>query len=275
MRDTLASQTLTYLLLALFVFMVAVPLFWMVTTAIKTNKELYEDFSYFPRQMTLENFSRVIVREGLLTNIRNSFTVATATTLITVAISAMAAFSITRYRYRGREWIGKLILFKYLLPSAMLFIPLYVIVTALGLGNTQQGLILTYLTFTIPFCTWMLMGYFRSMPIELEEQAMVDGCTKFGALLRILLPLSAPGLVASAIFSFTLAWNEFLLALVITMDQSTMTVPIKLSMMVVGDQYIWGQLMAGAVLASVPVAILYFIGQRFVVQGLAAGAVKN
>lgn len=275
MRDTLGSKTLTYLFLALFVFMVAVPLFWMVTTAIKTNKELYEDFSYFPRQATLENFVRVIVREGLLTNIRNSFAVATSTTLITVVISAMAAFSITRYRYRGREWIGKLILFKYLLPSAMLFIPLYVIIIALGLGNTQQGLMLTYLTFTIPFCTWMLMGYFRGMPIELEEQAMVDGCTKFGALLRILLPLSAPGLVASAIFSFTLAWNEFLLALVITMDQSTMTVPIKLSMMVVGDQYIWGQLMAGAVLASVPVAILYFIGQRFVVQGLTAGAVKN
>jgi multiple sugar transport system permease protein len=275
MRDTLASKTLTYLFLMLFVFMVAVPLFWMVTTAIKTNKELYEDFSYFPRQMTLENFTRVIVREGLLTNIRNSFTVATATTIITVIVSAMAAFSITRYRYRGRDWIGRIILFKYLLPSAMLFIPLYVIVTALGLGNTQQGLALTYLTITIPFCTWMLMGYFRSMPVELEEQAMVDGCTKFGALLRILLPLSAPGLVASAIFSFTLSWNEFLLALVITMDQSTMTVPIKLSMMVVGDQYIWGQLMAGAVLASVPVAILYFIGQRFVVQGLAAGAVKS
>ena len=275
MRDTTASKTLTYLFLSLFVFMVAVPLFWMLTTAIKTNKELYEDFSYFPRQMTLENFTRVIVREGLLTNIRNSFTVATATTIITVIVSAMAAFSITRYRYRGRDWIGRIILFKYLLPSAMLFIPLYVIVTALGLGNTQQGLALTYLTITIPFCTWMLMGYFRSMPVELEEQAMVDGCTKFGALLRILLPLSAPGLVASAIFSFTLSWNEFLLALVITMDQSTMTVPIKLSMMVVGDQYIWGQLMAGAVLASVPVAILYFIGQRFVVQGLAAGAVKS
>ena len=275
MRDTLASKTLTYLFLMLFVFMVAVPLFWMVTTAIKTNKELYEDFSYFPRQMTLENFTRVIVREGLLTNIRNSFSVATVTTIITVIVSAMAAFSITRYRYRGRDWIGRIILFKYLLPSAMLFIPLYVIVTALGLGNTQQGLALTYLTFTIPFCTWMLMGYFRSMPVELEEQAMVDGCTKFGALVRILLPLSAPGLVASAIFSFTLAWNEFLLALVITMDQSTMTVPIKLSMMVVGDQYIWGQLMAGAVLASIPVAILYFIGQRFVVQGLAAGAVKS
>lgn len=275
MHETLASKTLIYGFLALFVCMVAVPLYWMVTTAIKTNKELYEDFSYFPRQATLENFERVIVREGLLTNIRNSFSVAMSTTIITVIISAMAAFSIVRYRYPGRDWIGRIILFKYLLPSAMLFIPLYVIITTLGLGNTQRGLMLTYLTFTIPFCTWMLMGYFRGMPAELEEQAMVDGCTKFGALLRILLPLSAPGLVASAIFSFTLAWNEFLLALVITMDQSTMTVPIKLTMMVVGDQYIWGQLMAGAVLASIPVAILYFIGQRFVVQGLAAGAVKN
>jgi multiple sugar transport system permease protein len=275
MRDTLASKMVTYGLLAVFVIMVAVPLFWMVTTAIKTNKELYEDFSYFPQRPTLENFVRVVVREKLLINIRNSFSVAMSTTLITVVVSSLAAFSIVRYRYPGREWIGRIILFKYLLPSAMLFIPLYVIVTALGLGNTQQGLILTYLTFTIPFCTWMLMGYFRGMPIELEEQAMVDGCTKIGAMLRILLPLSAPGLVASAIFSFTLAWNEFLLALVITMDQSTMTVPIKLSMMVVGDQYIWGQLMAGAVLASIPVGILYFIGQRFVVQGLAAGAVKS
>jgi multiple sugar transport system permease protein len=275
MRETFTSRCITYGFLSLFVFMVAVPLYWMITTAVKTNKELYEDFSYIPRQLTMENFDRVIGQEGVLANIRNSFVVATGTTLITVIVSAMAAFSITRYRYTGRDWIGRLILFKYLLPSAMLFIPLYVIITSLGLGNTQRGLTLTYLTFTIPFCTWMLMGYFRGMPIELEEQAMVDGCTKLGALVRILLPLSAPGLVASAIFSFTLAWNEFLLALVITMDQTTMTVPIKLTMMVVGDQYIWGQLMAGAVLASMPVAILYFIGQRFVVQGLAAGAVKS
>lgn len=275
MGDTRASKLLTYGFLALFVAMVAIPLYWMVTTAIKTNKELYEDFSYFPRQATLENFQRVIGREGILANIRNSFTVAMSTTIITVIVSAMAAYSIVRYRYPGRDWIGRIILFKYLLPSAMLFVPLYVIVTALGIGNTQQGLVLTYLTFTIPFCTWMMMGYFRGVPIELEEQAMVDGCTKMGAMLRVLLPLSAPGLVAAAIFSFTLAWNEFLLALVITTDQRTMTVPIKLSMMVVGDQYIWGQLMAGAVLASIPVGVLYFIGQRFVVQGLAAGAVKS
>jgi multiple sugar transport system permease protein len=275
MREPASVKVLTYACLALFVFMVAVPLFWMVTTAIKTNKELYEDFTYLPRRPTLENFVRVIEREDLLTNIRNSLVVGLSTTAVTVIVSAFAAFSIVRYRYRGRELIGRFILFKYVLPTAMLFVPLYAIVTALGLGNTLQSLILTYLSFTVPFCTWMLMGYFRSIPAELEEHAMVDGCTKMGALVRILLPLSAPGLVASAIFSFTLAWNEFLLALVFTSDQTTMTVPIKLSMMVVGDQYIWGQLMAGAILASIPITVLYFIGQRFVVKGLAAGAVKG
>jgi len=275
MREPLSIRITTHALLALFVIMVAVPLFWMVATALKTNKDLYEDFSYLPTRPTLEHFVRVIQREDLLTNIRNSLAVASTTTAITVVVSALAAFSIVRYRYRGRDWVGRLILFKYLLPTAMLFVPLYAIVVAMGLGNTLKSLMLTYLSFTVPFCTWMLMGYFRSIPPELEEHAMVDGCTKIGALFRILFPLSAPGIVASAIFSFSLAWNEFLLALVFTSDQTTMTVPIKLSMMVVGDQYIWGQLMAGAVLAAVPISILYFIGQRFVVQGLAAGAVKG
>jgi multiple sugar transport system permease protein len=275
MRDPLSVRVLTYGLLALFVLMVAIPLFWMVTTALKTNKALYEDFSYLPTRPTFEHFVRVIQREDLLRNIWNSFAVASTTTVVTVFVSAFAAFSIVRYKYRGREWIGRFILFKYLLPTAMLFVPLYAIVVALGLGNTLKSLMLTYLSITVPFCTWMLMGYFRAIPPELEEHAMVDGCTKIGALFRILLPLSAPGIVASAIFSFTLSWNEFLLALVFTSDHTTMTVPIKLSMMVVGDQYIWGQLMAGAILASVPITILYFIGQRFVVQGLSAGAVKG
>jgi multiple sugar transport system permease protein len=275
MRDPLPIRVLTYGLLAVFVVMVAVPLFWMVTTALKTNKALYEDFSYLPTSPTLEHFVRVIQREDLLRNIWNSFAVASTVTVVTVFVSAFAAFSIVRYRYRGREWVGRFILFKYLLPTAMLFVPLYAIVVALGLGNTLQSLMLTYLTITVPFCTWMLMGYFRAIPAELEEHAMVDGCTKIGALFRILLPLSAPGIVASAIFSFTLSWNEFLLALVFTSDHTTMTIPIKLSMMVVGDQYIWGQLMAGAILASVPITILYFVGQRFVVQGLSAGAVKG
>ena len=162
MREPLGIRATTYVLLALFVIMVAVPLFWMVTTALKANKDLYEDFTYLPRRPTLEHFVRVIQRDDLLTNIRNSFAVASTTTVVTVVVSAFAAFSIVRYRYRGREWVGRLILFKYLLPTAMLFVPLYAIVVAMGLGNTLKSLMLTYLSFTVPFCTWMLMGYFRA-----------------------------------------------------------------------------------------------------------------
>src|SRR5262249_39064854 len=140
MRETLGTRTVTYTCLAAFVVMVAVPLFWMVATALKSNKDLYEDFSYLPHRPTLEHFVRVVQREDLLTNIRNSLAVATTTTPVTVVVSAVAAFSIVRYRYRGREWVGRFILFKYLLPTAMLFVPLYAIVTALGLGNTLKSL---------------------------------------------------------------------------------------------------------------------------------------
>src|ERR671919_2283681 len=153
MRESLSMRATTYALLGLFVFMVAVPLFWMVTTALKSNKDLYEDFTYLPRRPTFQHFVRVVQREDLLTNIRNSLAVATTTTSVTVVVSAFAAFSIVRYRYRGREWIGRFILFKYLLPTAMLFVPLYAIVVALELGNTLKSLMLTYLSFTVPFCT--------------------------------------------------------------------------------------------------------------------------
>src|SRR5437870_10569606 len=173
MREPLSIRVTTYALLALFVFMVAVPLFWMVTTARKTNKDLYEDSTYLPRQPTLQHFVRVIERDGLLTNIWNSFAVASVTTAVTVVVSAFAAFSIVRYKYRGREWIGRFILLKYVLPTAMLFVALYAIVVALGLGNTLKSLMLTYLSITVPFCTWMRMGYFRRITAELEEHAMV------------------------------------------------------------------------------------------------------
>src|SRR5256712_12987507 len=152
----------------------------MVATSLKTNRDLYEDFTSLPKRPTIQHFVRVIQREDLLRNIWNSFAVASTTTAVTVVVSAMAAFSIVRYRYRGREWIGRFILFKYVLPTAMLFVSLYTIVVALGLGNTPKSLMLTYLSFTVPFCTWMLMGNFRSIPAELEENAVGDGDTKIG-----------------------------------------------------------------------------------------------
>jgi multiple sugar transport system permease protein len=265
-------SVLAIVFLAIFV---SLPLYSMVLTAFKTDKEIYDDFTYFPHQPTLVQFERVIVKERIFVNIRNSLLVATTATIVAVTMSTLAAFAVVRLRFRGRVWIARLILFKYLLPTSLIYIPLFLVINGLGLANTLQSLIFTYLSFSIPFATWLLMGYFRGIPPDLEEQAMIDGCSRLGAMLRVLLPIAAPGIVAACIFTFTGAWNEFLLALVFINKPDLQTVPVKLAGMIVGDQYVWGSIMAGAMLASVPVILLYFLAQRFIVSGLAAGAVKG
>src|SRR3954471_22659375 len=271
-RLSFLPSALIVIALALFV---SLPLYSMIVTSIKTDKEIYDDFTYIPRQPTLVQFQRVIERERFLTNIRNSVIVATTSTVVAVTMSVLAAFAVVRLRFHGRIWIARLILFKYLLPTTLIYIPLFLVINALGLANTLQSLIFTYLSFSIPFATWLLMGYFRGIPPELEEQAMIDGCSRMGAMVRVLLPIAAPGLVAACIFTFTGAWNEFLLALVFINRPDLQTVPVKLAGMIVGDQYVWGAIMAGAMLASLPVVVLYFLAQRFVVSGIAAGAVKG
>jgi multiple sugar transport system permease protein len=271
-RGAALPSTIAIVLMTAFV---ALPLYTMVTTAFKTDREIYDDFSYLPRQPSLVQFQQVLVKENLLVNIRNSVVVATTSTALSIVISTLAAFAVVRLRFRGRTWVARLILFKYLLPTSLLFIPLFIIINSLQLANTLQSLIYTYLSFSIPFATWLMMGYFRGIPVDLEEQAMVDGCSRLGAAIRILLPAAAPGIVAAAIFTFTNAWNEFLLALVFINRTDLQTIPVKIAGMIVGDQYVWGMIMASALLSSLPVVALYFLAQRFVVAGLAAGAVKG
>jgi multiple sugar transport system permease protein len=269
---TVTPSALVVIVLALFV---SLPLYSMIVTAVKTDKEIYDDFTYIPKQPTLIQFERVIVGERFFINIRNSLIVASTSTIVSVLMSVLAAFAVVRLRFTGRVWIARLILFKYLLPTTLIYIPLFLVVNGLGLANTLQSLIFTYLSFSIPFATWLLMGYFRGIPPELEEQAMIDGCSRLGAMFRVLLPIASPGVVAASIFTFTGAWNEFLLALVFINRSELQTVPVKLAGMIVGDQYVWGAIMAGAILASLPVVVLYFLAQRFIVSGLAAGAVKG
>ncbi len=208
-------------------------------------------------------------------NLWNSFVVATTATAGSIVMSVLAAFAVVRLRFTGRTWVARIILFKYLLPTSLIYIPLFLVINSLNLTNTLQSLIFTYLSFSIPFATWLLMGYFRGIPAELEEAAMIDGCSRLGALVRVLLQVAAPGVVAASIFTFTGAWNEFLLALVFINRPDLQTVPVKLAGMIVGDQYVWGMIMAGALISSVPVIVLYFLAQRFLVSGLAAGAVKG
>lgn len=265
----------TYTALILAVLLVLFPIYWMLITSLKLPREIYRQPSLWPHVVTWTNYQVLIEDKGFLLNIRNSLIVAGCVTLISLLISSLAAYSLARFRYRFRSLVGRLILFAYLTPTSLLFIPLSILMAQLGLGNSLHGLILVYLTFSLPLSTWLLQGYFRSVPRELEEQGMIDGLSRMGSLFRIVLPLSAPGLAAVAIFTFTGAWNELLLALVLTTSESVRTAPLGLNYLITSDVLPWGPLMAGAVLSSVPLMILYFVAQRFMVQGMTAGSVKG
>jgi multiple sugar transport system permease protein len=264
-----------YCLLTLLAVAIIFPVYFMFIISLKIPRDIYRAPSLLPVNATLANYEELLVEDDFLINIRNSLFVAGSSTVVSLLFSSMAAYSLVRLRYLYRDWIGRLILFTYLTPSALLFIPLSVIIQRLHLGNTLHGLIFVYLTFAAPLSTWLLIGYFKSIPEELDEQAMVDGATRFQAFYRITLPLAGPGLVAVSVFTFTAAWNELLFALIFITSPDLQTVPVAISRLITGDVFRWGLIMAGAMLAALPVMILYYLAQRFVVQGLAAGAVKG
>jgi multiple sugar transport system permease protein len=274
-RYTLQQKILIYALLILLAIVIIFPIYYMLTISLKLPRDIYRTPSLLPVNLTLANYVDLFEDQGFLINIRNSFIVAGMATFVSVMFSCMAAYSLVRLRYLYRDWIGRLILFTYLTPSALLFIPLSVIIARLQLGNTLHGLIFVYLTFAAPLSTWLMMGYFRSIPPDLEEQAMVDGATRLQAFIRILLPLSVPGLIAVSVFTFTSAWNELLFGLIFITSPNLQTVPVAISYLITGDVFRWGLIMAGAVSAAVPVMVLYYLAQRFVVAGLSAGAVKG
>ena len=258
--------------LALFIIF---PIYFMFIISLKRPADIYRRPSLLPVNPAVVNYQQLLNDLGFVTNIGNSLLIATATTILSVLLAVFAAYSLVRLQYRGRRWVGRLILFSYLTPASLLFIPLAVIIARLRLANTLHGLVLVYLTFSTGLSTWLLMGYFRAIPPDLEEQAMVDGATRLGALFRVLLPVSAPGIVAVSVFTFTAAWNELLLALIFITSPDLRTVPVALNYLITGDTFRWGLIMAGAVASAVPVMILYYLAQRFVVQGLTAGSVKE
>jgi multiple sugar transport system permease protein len=274
-RRFVIGRMLTYAALGLAVILVLFPIYWMLATSLKLPRDILRVPSLWPSRFSLANFEKLLADGQFLLSIRNSFIVASTVTVISVIISSFAAYSMVRFRYRFRGVIGRLILFAYLTPGSLLFIPLSIVMAQLKLGNSLQGLILVYLTFSLPLSTWLLQGYFRGVPRELEEQGMIDGLSRFGALLRITLPLSAPGLAAVAIFTFTGAWNELLFALVLTTSESVRTAPLALNYLITSDVLPWGPLMAGAAISSVPLMILYFVAQRFMVAGMTEGSVKG
>jgi multiple sugar transport system permease protein len=267
-----------YLPLAVFLFVLLFPFYWMVITSFKSNEELYNFRSYSPfwvSNPTLAHVRKLFFDTHYPEWLWNTMLIAVAATFISLLCAVCAAYAIERVRFSGARFTGMVIFLAYLVPPSILFIPLATMVFKYGLFDSPFALILTYPTFLIPFCTWLLMGYFRSIPYELEECALMDGASRLQILVRILLPLSVPGLISAGIFAFTLSWNEFIYALTFISSTQHKTVPVGvLTELVEGDVYHWGSLMAGALMGSLPVAILYSFFVEHYVSSM-TGAVKE
>src|SRR5450830_790350 len=266
-----------YLPLCLFLFVLLFPFYWMGITAFKPNNELLarDGNPFWIVAPTLAHVRKLLFDTAYPQWMWNTVLVSVVSTFFSLAASVLAAYAIERLRFSGAKHVGLGIFLAYLVPPSILFIPLASVVFQLGLFDTRLALILTYPTFLIPFCTWLLMGYFRSIPFELEECALIDGATRWQILIKIVLPLAVPGLISAGIFAFTLSWNEFIYALTFVSSSEIKLLPVAVvTELVEGDVYHWGPLMAGALLGSVPVAVMYSFFVEYYVSGM-TGAVKE
>jgi multiple sugar transport system permease protein len=270
-----------YIPLTIFVIGTLFPFYWMLITAIRPDAELYRSWRavnnapFWTLAPTLDHFRDLLAKTTFPQWLWNTFFIAVVSTFISLFCGLLAGYALARLKFPMAGMLGTSIFVTYLVPPTLLFIPLADIIRNFQLGNTPWALILTYPTFLIPFCTWLLMGYFKSIPYELEECALIDGATRIQILWKITLPLAVPGLISAGIFAFTLSWNEFIYALAFISSTEQKTVPVGvLTQLVEGDVYHWGSLMAGALLGSLPVAIFYSFFVEHYVASL-TGAVKE
>jgi multiple sugar transport system permease protein len=270
-----------YVPLAVFIIFTLFPFYWMAVTALRPDGELYRTFRqanatpFWTLHPTFEHFIGLLKTTAFPQWLWNTMLIAIVSTIISLICGMFAGYALARLRFRGSEFLGTIIFITYLVPQTLLFIPLADIIREMQLGNTPWALMLTYPTFLIPFCTWLLMGYFKTIPKELEECARIDGATRFGAMVRIIFPVAIPGILSAGIFAFTLSWNEFIYALIFMSSAELKTVPVGVvSELIRGDIFFWGQLMAGALLGSIPVALVYSFFVEYYVTGL-TGSVKG
>ncbi|MFM8919559.1 MAG: carbohydrate ABC transporter permease [Limnohabitans sp.] len=276
--DTTSTKLLKiYLPLSLFLFVLLFPFYWMGVTTFKPDNELLsrDGNPFWIISPTMAHIEKLLFRTEYPQWMWNTVVVSVTSTFFSLFASVLAAYAIERLRFKGAKQTGLAIFLAYLVPPSILFIPLASVIFQLGLFDTRLALILTYPTFLIPFCTWLLMGYFRSIPFELEECAMIDGANRWEILIKIILPLSVPGLISAGIFAFTLSWNEFIYALTFISSSEVKTVPVGVvTELVEGDVYHWGALMAGALFGSLPVAFIYSFFVEYYVSGM-TGSVKE
>jgi multiple sugar transport system permease protein len=277
--ESLPRRVVTlYLPLLVILFVLLFPFYWMVLTSIKPDKQLIDMNTYNPFWVvhpTFKHISKLLFETQYPRWLWNTMYVAVGATTLSIIASVLAAYAIVRLRFKGADTVGVLIFFAYLVPPSILFIPLASVIQAYGLFDSPLSLILVYPTLLIPFSTWLLMGYFKTIPYELEECALIDGASRWQILTRIVVPLAVPGLISAFIFSFTLCWNEFIYALTFLQSTPNKTVPVAIvNEFVDGDIYKWGSLMAGALVGSLPLVILYAFFVEHYVSAM-TGAVKE
>ena len=272
----LQDKFLIYFLLSILSIFALFPLYWMVASSIRPYMVVIKvPPVLFSMELDFSAYEKVLVGTPFIRMIINSIIVSIATTIVTVVFSAMAAHSLARLKFRGKKFVTRGVLLAYIFPQILLVLPLYVMMVRVGLSNSFFGLTITYMTFSFPFCIWMLTAYFLTIPVELEEAALIDGASRLKIFTKIVLPLSRPGLAAAAIFTFIHAWNEFLYALVLLNSESKATLPIGLYRLIAGELFDWEAIMAASTMIVIPILVVYLFLQDHLVSGLTAGAVKG
>ncbi|MGZ9163723.1 MAG: carbohydrate ABC transporter permease [Anaerolineales bacterium] len=268
------SQVFVYILVTLAVLLSIAPIVYIVITSFKEPELTFAIPPVWNFTPTLKNYDEVLSSTDFGKYFMNSVVVALATTGIALALGTLAAYGFSRFRFRGHFWLKMSSLVPQMLPPIAIIVPLYVLFSKLDWIDTRQALIISYLTFTIPLSTWMMIGFFDDVPVELEEAAMIDGCSRFGALIRVSLPIAIPGMAATAILAFLYCWNEFLYAVILT-GRDARTLPVIITSFMTNKSVLWGRIAASGSLVLIPVLIFALLAQRYLIRGLAKGAVKG
>jgi len=272
------SRTAFYLVLAVGLFYILFPFYWMIVNSLKPSAELFATpLSYWPRQLTLDNYRAVLADGSFVRSIFNSFVVAGGATILSLALSSMAAYALARFRFAGKQATLYIILGMSTFPQIAVLGGLFTLARALGIYNTYWALILSYMIFTLPFCVWVLTSFIKEIPDTLDEAATIDGASAWQILWKVIIPLAGPGLVATGLLSFINAWNEFLFALTLTADNQARTVPVAVALFSGQSEHElpWGKITAASTVVTVPVVLLALMFQKRIVEGLTSGAVKG
>lgn len=266
----------TYITLIIASVLAMIPVLWMISTSIKTEAETFSiPPKWIPDTITFASYSKIWTEYSFLTYFKNSIIITLVSVFVAVVVSCLAGYGVTRFRFKGKQSFLSFILITQMFPSIMLLIPYYKVLSSYGLKDSLLGLILVYISFTIPFCSWMMVGYFKTIPLELDEAAIIDGCGRWKTFTKIVLPMTLPGISSCAIYAFITAWNEYMFAQILVTDSALKTVPVGIAELNGFYKIMWNDMMAASVVASLPLVIAFLFLQKYFISGLTAGAVKQ